>query len=114
MISPELSRAGGAPRGAHAQSWFKRIMVLLATVLLAAGLGFAGASTATAAPVLTNSQLAEPRCRGEKPGICPNSSTEQSNQETSRQSHQPDPVPQLNDRSTTRSDGPAANQSPAS
>src|SRR3712207_7951967 len=57
----------GAPRSVHAQSWLKRIVVMLATLLLATGLGFAGASTATAAPVIANSQVPEPPpCRDRK------------------------------------------------
>ena len=104
MIGPEMLCASGEPRSVHAQSWPKRIMVMLATLLLATGLGFAGASTATAAPVLTNSQETEPPCRGNKPGICPNSLTTQSNPQES--------VPQSNYQSTTESDEqPATNRS---
>lgn len=93
MISPETPPAAWAPRGAHAQSSRKRIIMAITTLLLAIGFVFAGASTATATPTLTNSHTTAP-CRGDQPGFCPSPSQEKPGEEVS--THQSD------DSSTTR------------
>lgn len=118
MISSETPRAGGAPRSADAQSWRKRITVVIATLLLAAGFGFAGASTATAAPAFVSSHAVEPPCRGDKPGICPNSSVagQPNGQEPVHQSNDQSETQESNDQpmTTQTNEEPAAPQSPSS
>ena len=101
MISSGTLRAGRVPRSTHAHPWHKRIKVIIATLLLAAGFVFAGASTATAAtaaPAFMNSHVTNPPCRGDKPGICPNpSATWLNEQEPVRQSHNRSTTQQSNE-----------------
>jgi len=70
MINPPTHPASAAPREAHVRSSGKRIVMAIATLLLAAGFVFVGTSTATAEPTFTSGYLTAP-CRGEKPGFCP-------------------------------------------
>lgn len=118
MIIPEAPRVSGVRGNSHAQSWGKGIIVAIATLLLAAGFGFAGASTATAAPAFANSHVEEPPCRGEKPGVCPNSSArQQSNGQGSvHQSNDGSTTQESNDQpaSTRSNEESAGNQSPSS
>lgn len=98
MISPETPPPSGAPRDAHAQSSGKRIMLVITTLLLAAGFVFSSASTAVAAPTFTNGHIAAAPCRGDKPGFCPDPSGAQpgeqgathelDNQSTTRQTNE--------------------------
>lgn len=82
MIIPGASPACGAPRSAHAQSARKRIAIVVSALPLVAAFVLAGAPTATAvtaATAFTNnhvtstSDLRSRPCRGNKPGVCPNS-----------------------------------------
>lgn len=76
-----MPQVSGVPTSIHTQPSRKRTTTLVASLLLAAAFGLAVApaeTAATAAPAFTNNHVTfieEPPapCRGDKPGVCPNS-----------------------------------------
>lgn len=93
MIVPERSWASRASRDNRARPVRKRVMIALATPLLAAGFILAGTPTASAsATVATNHKAVafdtDP-CRGGKSGVCPMFTIQQD------QPDRQDPAPQV-------------------
>jgi len=74
----EISSAMEASRSGRTQSFYKRIMIVVAQLLLATSFMLAVAPAAAAAPASMNNHisltpnLALPSCGGETPGFCPN------------------------------------------
>ncbi len=83
MIIPKTPHASEVPRSIPAQLSRKRTAIVVAVLPVAAAFVIASPSTAIAAPAFTNnnvtsiSGLHSTPCRGEKPGVCPDSSSGQ-------------------------------------
>lgn len=79
MIISSTPQASGVPTSIHTQPSRNRTTTLVASFLLAAAFSLAvapAATAVTAAPALTHNQFTEEPpapCRGDKPGVCPNS-----------------------------------------
>lgn len=87
---PAKRPTNGTTRSVAGRSRRKRAVIALPALLLATAFTLAATPSATAAPAFANGSVAtfSDPCRGQKPGVCPNYSIDQPNQQSPQSPYQ--------------------------